>query len=83
MRGVPDEAGVTVNESPLLIVPAGEVTVITPVVAPLGTDTASDVADAELTTAGVPLKVTESCAGLELKLEPEILTEVPIGPDLG
>jgi hypothetical protein len=82
IRGLPSEL-VTVKESEVVTDPDGEVTVIVPVVAPLGTDTASDVADAELTTAGVLLNVTESCAGLELKLEPEMLTDVPIGPDLG
>jgi hypothetical protein len=82
MRGFPSEL-VTVNESELVTDPDGEVTVIVPVVAPLGTATANEVVDAELTTAGVPLKLTVSCAGFALKLDPEILTEVPIGPDLG
>jgi len=74
---------VTVNESELVTEPDGEVTVIVPVVAPLGTNTANDVADAALTTAGVPLIVTVSCAGFALKLDPGMVTAVPTGPDLG
>ncbi len=82
IRGLPSEL-VTVKASEVVTDPDGEVTVIVPVVAPLGTDTASDVADAELIIAGVPLNVTVSCAGFALKLEPEIVTGVPMGPDLG
>jgi hypothetical protein len=82
MRAFPSEL-VTVNAPELVTEPDGEVTVIVPVVAPLGTDTTIDVADAELMTAGVPLNVTVSCAGFALKSAPEMLTDVPIGPDFG
>jgi hypothetical protein len=76
-------SAVTVKESELVTEPAGDVTVIVPVVAPLGTKTVNDVTDAEVITAGVPLKLTVSCAGFALKLDPEMLTAAPIGPDLG
>ena len=53
------------------------------VVAPEGTETTNWVADAELIVALVPLNATASCAVLELKFDPEIVTLVPTGPDFG
>src|SRR5258707_1547410 len=82
MRGFPSEL-VTMNESAVVVDPDGEEIVSGPEVAAAGTETTRLVEVAEMMVAVVPLKVTESCAGLELKLEPEMLTEVPIGPDLG
>ena len=82
MRGFPSEL-VTVNESAVVVEPDGEEIVSGPEVAPSGTETTRLVEVAEMMVAVVPLKVTESWAGFALKLEPEMLTEVPIGPDLG
>ena len=82
IRGAPPEA-VTVKDSAVVMLPAGEEIVRGPLVEPTGTETTSWVADAELIVAPVPVKVTVSCAGLELKFEPEIVTLVPTGPDFG
>lgn len=81
-RGFPSEL-VTVNESAVVVEPDGEEIVSGPEVAAGGTETTRFVVVAEMMVAVVPLKVTESCARLALKLEPEMPTEVPIGPDLG
>jgi len=51
--------------------------------APGGTETTRLVEVAEMMVAVVPLKLTESWAEFALKLDPEMVTEVPIGPDLG
>jgi hypothetical protein len=82
MRGFPSEL-VTVNESAVVIEPEGEEIARGPDVAPRGTETTRVVEVAEMMVAAVPLKVTESWAGLELKFEPEIATFVPTGPDFG
>jgi hypothetical protein len=82
MRGFPSEL-VTVNESGVVVEPNGEEIVSGPEIAPSGTETTRLVEVAEMMVAAVPLKVTESWAGFALKLEPEMLIDVPIGPDLG
>jgi hypothetical protein len=74
---------VTAKESALVVEPLGEMTVIAPVVAPVGTETTNDVVAAAEMLAVVPLNLTVSCAGSALKLAPEIVTEVPTGPDFG
>src|ERR1041385_3281222 len=63
----------TRKESVLVGEPPGELTLIVPVVAAAGTDTTRDVADAELTLAVVPLNLTLSWPGSELKLDPEMV----------
>ena len=60
----------TVNEVLLETEPPGVVTLITPVVAPLGTVVTSSVAVAEDTVAVVPLKVTVLLLGVVLKAVP-------------
>ena len=60
--------------------PAGAVTEMRPVVAPLGTVTTSCVVDALETVAVVPLKVTVFEAGVAEKPVPLIVTVVPTGP---
>ena len=55
-------------------------TVIGPLVAPVGTLTTSLVAPSELMLAGVPLNFTTE---LELNPTPVIVTGVPAGPLLG
>ena len=82
IRGAPPVA-VTVKDSAVVTLPAGEEIVRGPVVAPEGTETTNWVADAELIVALVSLNVTVSCAVLELKFDPEIVTFVPTGPDFG
>jgi hypothetical protein len=82
IRGMPSDV-VTVNESEVMTDPAGDVTVKGPVVAPEGTETTRVVAEAESTDEFVPLKATLSCVVFGLKLEPETVTFVPIGPDFG
>jgi hypothetical protein len=82
IRGAPP-AAVTVKDSDVVTLPAGEEIVRGPVVAPEGTETTNWVADAELIVALVPLNVTVSWAGLELKFDPETITLVPTGPDFG
>jgi len=59
------------------------VTTMFPLVAPDGTVATSCVLEAELTVALVPLKVTVLLAGVELKFDPEIVTCVPTGPEVG
>jgi hypothetical protein len=82
IRGAPPVA-VTIKDSAVVTLPAGDEIVRGPVVAPEGTVAINWVADAEPIVALAPLKVTVSCAGLELKFDPEIVTLVPTGPDLG
>ena len=60
--------------------PAGEVTLIVPLVAPAGTMTTNSVAVAELTTAVVPLKRTVFRFAVGLKPVPFIWTVVPTVP---
>ena len=63
--GAPLEV-VTVNEPLLVAEPAGEVTLIGPVVAPDGTVVTICVEVAEVTVAVMPLNVTESWLAMEL-----------------
>ena len=79
----PPEDVVTVKDSALVAEPAGELTVIGPEAAPAGTETTRLFAEAELTVADVPLKLTLSWAAVVLKFAPEIVTCIPTGPDLG
>src|SRR6266850_4516119 len=76
MVGAPLVA-VTVKAVLLDADPAGAVTPIEPVVAPVGTVTKSCVGLAEDTVAAVPLKVTVFSLGIGLKPVPEIVTAVP------
>jgi hypothetical protein len=80
--GAPGDA-VTVNALPLVAVPDGEVTLIVPEVAPAGTVATICVGLAEEMTAVVPLNLTVSWLGKELKPVPTIVTEVPTGPLVG
>jgi hypothetical protein len=78
--GAPIPAAVTVKLCKLVPVPALVCTDTGPVVAPAGTVATSCVVEAELTDATVPLKRTVLLAGVALKLAPEMVTTVPIGP---
>ena len=80
--GAPLEV-VTVNEPLLVAEPAGEVTLIGPVVAPDGTVVTICVEVAEVTIAVAPLKVTVSWLALVLKAVPLIETVVPTCPLFG
>ena len=71
---------VTVKLLPLVAVPPGVVTLIGPVVAPLGTLVVIWVSVTPLKVAAVPLKVT---AVAPLKWLPLMVTVVPTGPLLG
>jgi hypothetical protein len=64
----------TVNDSPLVADPFGEVTVTVPLIAPDGTVATIEFAVAEFIVAVVPLKLTESLLTVELKPEPEMVT---------
>lgn len=65
-------------------VPLELVTVIVPVVAPAGTVTVKLVAEArEGEAAGTPLKATALLAATGSKPVPEMVTVVPIGPEVG
>src|SRR5437867_12842285 len=68
---------VTVKLLTLVAVPAGVVTLIGPVVAPLGTVAVIWVLEFTVKPAVVPLKVT---AVVPMKLLPLIVTMVPTGP---
>ena len=70
----------TVKLVALEIDPAGEVTLIKPVVAPEGTLVTILVAVDEVTVAAVPLNVTVLLLGVVLNAVPQIVTEVPIVP---
>ncbi len=73
--------GMIVKSAVLVAVPPRVVTAILPVVAPVGTMAVISVADTMLTaTAGVPLNVTEVVL---IRFVPEIVTSVPMGPELG
>jgi hypothetical protein len=82
MVGTPLEA-VTVKEVALVADPAGDVTLIVPVEAPLGTVAMSWVGVAELTVADVPLKLTVSWLDVALNAVPFIVTDVPTEPARG
>ena len=71
---------VTVNELELLAVPAEVVTLIVPLVAPLGTVAVIDVDEPTLNVAEVPLNFT---AVAPVKFVPLTVTEVPTGPLVG
>ncbi len=74
----------TVKLDALVPVNVPTVTVIGPVVAPLGTVTTSCVADADVGIAvGVPLNLTVLALLVELKFDPVIVTVVPIAPLVG
>src|SRR5260370_5519939 len=72
---------VTVNCTPLLATPP-TVTTTFPVVAPVGTFTAMLVEVQVETAAAVPLKVTALAPWLAPKFAPEIVTDVPAGPEV-
>ena len=74
---------VTVNVPLLVAVEPLTVTAILPVVAPLGTATTSVVVVADETVALVPLNLTVLLVFVALKFVPEIVTDVPTGPELG
>jgi hypothetical protein len=72
--------GITVNVTPLLVMPFA-VTVTGPVVAPVGTIAVIDVAHQSMTFAGVPLKLT--APNVVPKFTPVIVTSVPTPPEFG
>src|SRR5882724_10891819 len=72
----------TVNMIPLLATPF-TVTTTGPVVAPVGTGATIDVALQLVGVAGVPLNVTVLVPCVAPKFVPEIVTDVPITPDVG
>lgn len=74
---------VGVKFAPLVALRLPIVTLILPVVAPLGTDTTNCVEVAEAVVAAVPLNVTMSFVGFGSKLVPVIVTVVPTGPFVG
>jgi hypothetical protein len=74
---------VTVKLELLVVVELPTVTVILPVVAPLGTATTSCVVLANETVAEVPLNLTVLLVLVVLKLVPVIVTDVPTGPLAG
>jgi hypothetical protein len=75
-------AATTVKVFPLLATPATMTTTL-PVVAPVGTVTASVVAVALVTVAAVPLKVTVFDVGVVEKFVPVMVTDAPMAPDVG
>lgn len=72
---------VTVNGTPVLERLEEVVTTTLPVVAPLGTGTMMVVEFQLVGVPEIPLNVT--VPWVEPKLVPEIVTEVPMGPDVG
>ena len=73
----------TVKFEAEVAVPAGVVTLIVPVVPPVGTVATIWVAVADTIVAEVPLKLTESWLIVVLKPVPVIVTDVPTGPLFG
>ena len=71
---------VTVNFVRLVAFPAGVLTMILPVVAPAGTVAVIFVAELTVNVAITPLNFT---AVAPVKFVPEIVTEVPTGPEVG
>jgi len=71
-----------VNDDPLLGTPV-TVTVTLPVVAPVGTGTAIDVAPQLVGVAAVPLKFTVLVPWVDPKFVPIIVTGTPILPEIG
>lgn len=76
-------ATVTVKLVVLVAVFPLTVTVIVPVVAPVGTEVVMEVAVLAVTTAVVPLNATELLTGVVLKLVPVMVTVVPTEPETG
>ena len=74
---------VTVKLLELVAVFPATVTVIGPVVAPVGTEVVIEVAVLAVTTAVVPLNWSVLLAGVVLKFVPIMLTVVPTKPDVG
>lgn len=74
---------VIVNEELLVADPLGEVIMIGPVDAPVGTVVTICVSVAEVTLAAVPLKVTVFWPAVGLNPEPVMVTIVPTGPMFG
>jgi hypothetical protein len=72
----------TVNTTPGLV-PAAVVTVMGPVVAPVGTATMMAVLLQLVGVASVPLKLTVLLPWVAPKLIPLMVTDVPTGPELG
>jgi len=64
----------------LVVVPAGLVTVMGPLVAPVGTMALSWVAEIKLKLAATPLNLT---AEVPVKLSPRIVTVAPTPPEVG
>ena len=64
----------TVNDVELAALPFGLVTVIGPVVAPLGTAATNTVGLAEITFAYVPLNLTAWSPGVDVNPDPRIVT---------
>ncbi len=81
-RLVIEGAVVTVNDTPLLATPL-TVTTTLPVVAPLGTGTAIEVAPQLVGVAVVPLYFTVLVPCVDPKLVPVMVTDVPTSPDVG
>ena len=79
IAGVPD---CTAKRTPLLAMPP-TVTTTLPVVAPVGTGTTMLVVLQLVGVAVVPLKVTVLVPCEVPKLAPVIVTDVPMGPDVG
>ena len=79
---LPPPVPLTVKLTPLLATPF-TVTTTLPVVAPLGTVTPMLVALQLVTVAAAPLKVTVLDPCVEPKFEPEIVTALPAGPEVG
>jgi len=74
--------GITVKATPLLAEPT-TVTTTFPVVAPAGTATLMLIAFQLDGVAKIPLNITVLVPWLDPKLDPEIVTNVPTGPDVG
>jgi hypothetical protein len=73
--------GSTVNAIPFVLTPLAFTTTL-PVVAPEGTVTATLVALQLVTTAALPLKLTDPLPCVEPRFDPEIVTAAPTAPDV-
>ena len=73
--------GSTVNAIPFVLTPLAFTTTL-PVVAPDGTVTATLVALQLVTTAAVPLKLTDPLPCVEPRFDPEIVTAAPTAPEV-
>lgn len=80
MKEVIVGATVTVKLVTLVVEPDGVVTLITPVVAPLGTELEICVSEATVNVVFVPLNATDVAP---MKPEPDMVTAVPTGPLVG